>query len=255
MPRSKSCVDLLLAFTAGFVDIVGAITIYDVFTAHMTGTTVRMGQHLLERNWQAVILAVSVVAAFLCGSILGRLLIEIGSRTALRRVASVNLVLEGALLALVVPIGNSALQRGHAGAESIAVICPLLATLAAAMGLQTATLTRVGPLTVHTTFITGMMNKFAQLVSRWMFLIYDIHLGDTALGGIWRRDRDKVSREARFIFAIWLVYFLGAICGTWFGTRSGLTALYVPCCILLICIAVDQWQPLSLQEEKEQAEQ
>jgi hypothetical protein len=29
------------------------------------------------------------------------------------------------------------------------------------MGTQTATLTRIGPLTIHTTFVTGMLNKFA----------------------------------------------------------------------------------------------
>jgi hypothetical protein len=40
-----------------------------------------------------------------------------------------------------------------------------LATLAAAMGIQTATLTGIGPLTAHTTFVTGMINKLAALES------------------------------------------------------------------------------------------
>jgi uncharacterized membrane protein YoaK (UPF0700 family) len=256
VPRAKSFVALVLTFTAGFVDIVGAITVYDLFTAHVTGTTVRLGQQLVERNWRVVALAASVVAAFLFGSIVGRVLIEIAYRRRFRRIASFNLVLEGALLGLLVPIGTAELYSGKASSGSLAVLCPLLATLAAAMGLQTATLTRVGPLTIHTTFVTGMMNKFAQLASRWLFLSYDLHssANPPAIADL-DKNRSKVASEAQFVFSIWVLYFVGAMCGTWFADWWSLRALYLPCCTLLVAIAVDQWRPLSLQEEKQQSEE
>lgn len=62
----KAIVALLLTFTAGFVDIVGLLTIYQLFTAHMTGTTVHLGEQLIRRNWPAAVVAASIVAAFLC---------------------------------------------------------------------------------------------------------------------------------------------------------------------------------------------
>jgi hypothetical protein len=42
--RTKAVVALVLTFAAGYVDIVGLLTIYNLFTAHMTGTTVHLGE-------------------------------------------------------------------------------------------------------------------------------------------------------------------------------------------------------------------
>ena len=57
------------------------------------------------------------------------------------------------------------------------------------MGLQTATLTRIGPLTIHTTFVTGMLNKFAQLLAHGMYHAYDLLRA--------RSDRQTDSQKSR----------------------------------------------------------
>ncbi len=243
--RAKSVVALWLTFTAGFVDIVGFLAIYRLFTAHMTGTTVRIAEQFVHRNWHEAALASSIVAAFFLGSILGRILIEIGSRVGLRRIGSVTLAIEAALLAGSIRSGTVA--------PSPAAIYVELAMLASAMGLQTATLTGIGPLTIHTTFVTGMLNKLAQLVARILLTAYDLSRRSiSSSGNEHRRKRQDSSREARFIFAIWVLYLAGAGCGTWAADQWQLRALYLPSSMLLGAIGIDQMWPLSIEEEREQ---
>ena len=162
--RTKSIAALALTFVAGFVDIAGLITVFDVFTAHMTGTTVRLGQHLLQKDWRQAAIMGTVLAAFVMGSVVGRVIIEIGSRSAIRSIGSVTLAIEAALLVAVMVVGTRALGLHP---RPLAAVCSLLALLAGAMGFETATVTRFGALTVHTTFVTGMLNKLAQLISHF----------------------------------------------------------------------------------------
>jgi uncharacterized membrane protein YoaK (UPF0700 family) len=251
--RTKAAVALGLTFAAGFVDIVGLLAIYKIFTAHVTGTTVRLGEQLVRGNWSAAAVAATVVLSFILGSIAGRVMIEVGSRGAIGRIASVTLSLEIALLICVAWWGNHALVRETVN-TALAVTCSLLSMLAAAMGLQTATLTRVGPLTIHTTFVTGMINKLGELVSSWIFLNYDVgHKPAGAGRPQLRKERSTVAGQVIFILAIWFSYLGGAICGTWLGLRWQAKALYLPCTILLLAIVVDQVRPLALEEEKEQS--
>jgi uncharacterized membrane protein YoaK (UPF0700 family) len=238
---SKAAVALLLTFAAGCVDIVGFLTLFHIFTAHMTGTTVDLGQDIFYHRWWYAAKAAAVVAAFVVGSVAGRTVIEIGSRTRTRSIATASLLIEATLIAAVATLADR--HTHHV---------PLLAfpaMLAAAMGLQTATLTRVGPLTVHTTFVTGMLNKLAQLLSRGAFLTYDIVRGRNPLD-----ERQRVLRESLFMFSIWVFYLLGAVVGTWLGSMWAVRGLLLPASIVALAVIVDQTTPLSIEEEREKPE-
>jgi uncharacterized membrane protein YoaK (UPF0700 family) len=246
--RIKSAVALWLTFTAGFVDIAGAITVYDIFSAHMTGTTVRLGEHLVQRDWNALGITGLVLAAFVAGSLAGRILIEAAARANFRSIAAITLGCETVLL-----IAGMVFVPSRPQTHFVAVALPLL-MLAAAMGFQTATLTRVGPLTVHTTFVTGMINKLSQLLSHWMFRTYDLRHVDRQREHELREARRHTAREARFIFSIWLLYVIGAICGTCAALHWHRRSFLVPACMLLVAISTDLIQPLSIEEEREQSE-
>jgi len=147
-----------------------------------------------------------------------------------------------ALIAGVIPLAG-----GHTLSEKTGL--GLLAMLAAAMGLQTATLTRIGSLTVHTTFVTGMLNKLAQLLSQALFLSYDSRQGrDTAAA------LHQVLHRARFMIAIWLLYSIGAATGVWMDSIWRLRSLWLPVGIVSFGMVVDQIWPLSLEEEQDQSE-
>ena len=240
--RTKAAVALLLTFAAGYVDVVGYLGLYQVFTANMTGNTVHFAINLLHSHWRDAMLAGSMIPIFVAGSIVGRAIIEAGARNRIRRIASLTLSIEALL------IGFASLAPPHTSAPDIEIGC--LAALAFAMGIQTAALTRIGPLTIHTTFVTGMLNKLAQLVSHSMFLAYDRLRGE-------KRVIDaqlKVRRQALFIFSIWLTYLVGAIVGAMTEADFGLRSLLIPIVLLAIAILADQVSPLSIREEQEQME-
>jgi uncharacterized membrane protein YoaK (UPF0700 family) len=243
----KAGVALLLTLAAGFVDIVGFLSVYHAFTAQMTGNTVHLGHWLAQRNWSGAGMTAATVAAFVLGSIVGRVVIEIASRRRMRSVASVTLALEVLLIA-----GFIFIVTGASGAHPEPL---LIAMLAAAMGVQTATLTRVGPLTIHTTFLTGMLNKLAQMMAHAVFHTYDLlrtRLKDER--GAHRDLQHEALRQGSFLFAVWLCYLAGAVTGSFFEARWEIRALYLPVALLLAGIAIDQWKPLSVESERDQPE-
>lgn len=245
-------VALLLTFASGLVDIVGYLGVFHFFTAHLTGTTVQLGHNLVSHNWIDVFAAAAIVGAFVFGSVIGRAVIEAGSRKKIRRVATLTLAAEAVMLIGLAEVG---IQFGGLQAHANATIKPYwsLAVLAAAMGMQTATLTGIGPLTVHTTFVTGMLNKIAQLVSHIGFRTFDLVRGKSREAKMIERRNEDIKAVA-FLVAIWIFYVGGAAFGTWSYYMWGLRALYFAIGPLAIGIVTDQFSPLSIREEKEQSE-
>lgn len=239
----KMAIALLLTFASGLVDINGYLGIFHFFTAHLTGTTVHLGHDVVDKHWTDVLAAVSIVAAFLGGSILGRVLIELGSRSRFRKIASVALTIEAVLLLLAIQLRAILPSIPYEG----------LALLAGAMGMQTAILTGIGPLTVHTTFVTGMLNKIAQLVSHIVFRSHDHRKSRTPDSAEEKNQRRDIVM-ASFLAAIWCCYVAGAAFGTWTFSLWGLRALFVAIACLIVSVGVDGFWPLSIQEEIEQSE-
>lgn len=243
--KVKSRVALMLTFSAGMVDIVGYIGVYHWFVAHMTGDTVHLGNQLATGKWADAEKGATIIGSFILGSILGRAVIEAGARKQRRAIASVTLLAEAALIFTFICI------RSFAASSDVSVLV-LLALLAAAMGLQTATLTKIGPLTIHTTFVTGMLNKFAEATSEWFFWLYD----QRKRGTTWQGSRQhRAFRNARFMALIWLSYMLGSVFGTWTYSYWSVWVLYIPVAILIISAGIDQWRPLAIEEEKEQTQE
>ncbi len=247
----KSAVAIILTFAAGCVDIVGYLSAYHTFTAHMTGNTVHLGNSLFGGDAKEAGLAGLVLIAFVGGSLAGRALIEIGARNRIRAIASWTLGIEAALLAIV-----ASGELGGLRSQAV-VLYPktALGLLAFAMGLQTATITRVGALTVHTTFVTGMINKFCQLVSQAIFDAFDAVSGSSSPAVVQRlQHRHQTVRKASFIFAIWCTYTVGAIAGTGLASKWELRSLFIPVALLCVAVIADQVLPLAIEEEKDQSE-
>ncbi len=251
--RVKRTIAIVLTFAAGIVDIVGYMTVYHLFVAHMTGTTVHLGNELEIGAWPDVAKAGVVIASFVVGSVAGRSIIESGTRRGRRTVASITMAAEAALVLAFVWTGSIVLRQFAADTIPVGSACLLLGLLAVGMGLQTATLTRIGPLTIHTTFVTGMLNKLAQEITRWLFWLHDSRgdhrrMADFVIGS----GKQKAFRNALFMAAIWVSYMMGSIAGTWMDFRWKVAALYLPVGILIASIFVDQVRPLSLEEEEDQ---
>jgi uncharacterized membrane protein YoaK (UPF0700 family) len=177
----------------------------------------------------------------------------VAARHSMRRIATYTLAVEALLLVLFAR-ATPAMKLGQIADLHSAVYFSLVALLAFAMGVQTATMTHVGALTVYTTFVTGTLTKFSESLTRALFWSYD----QAAQSGRRMSDIARLApkqqdvREAAFLAAIWICYLAGAAIGTFSKRRWELRSLYLPVVMLIVFIVVDRFRPIGVQEEKHQ---
>lgn len=244
--REKIWLALLLAWVAGTVDAVGYLVLASVFTANMSGNSVKAGLYLGQSQVQEVIPHLAPIPLFVVGVALGTFITEIVVRRRARAVVFITLGIESLLLLAFLFTGNTFIH-GAGMTDQIWQFYLLLALAVLSMGLQTATLQRVGGLTVRTTYVTGMLTDAAQESVRYLFWLHDHVRGQS-----WQRMRRvlRVSplqasfKRAVWLGAIWLFYVAGAIWGGYGEQRWRLETLIIPLCILVGIAIADLIRPL-----------
>ncbi len=244
--REKTWLALLLAWVAGTVDAVGYLVLADVFTAHMSGNSVKAGLYLGQSQMQEVVPHLVPIPLFVVGVALGTFITEIVVRRRARAVVFIMLGIECLLLLAFMLVGNLFI-RGASVTDQSWQFYLLLALAVLSMGLQTATLQRVGGKTVRTTYVTGMLTNSAQESVRYLFWLRDHTRGQS-----WSRIRRvlRVSplqdsfRQATRLGAIWLFYVAGAIWGGYGEQFWRLETLIIPLCILFGVAIADLIRPL-----------
>ncbi|HEX3861243.1 MAG TPA: YoaK family protein [Stellaceae bacterium] len=130
----------LLAAIAGYVDAICYLRLGGAFAANMTGNLVRMGITTAEGNWLEAAWCASVLAAFLAGVLLARLVFQAHSSPR---------------LALMIEAGMVA-TAGTGILGDVAI--PLLA---AAMAMQNEAVSH-GVVAINVAFITGDLQKLGE---------------------------------------------------------------------------------------------
>jgi uncharacterized membrane protein YoaK (UPF0700 family) len=235
----------------GFVDAVGYIALFQVFTANMSGNSVHVGMYLGKLDFSDLARPACAIVAFLTGSTLTRVAMTVAGRKGMRKIASYTLTFE-ALLLVAFARATPAMKLGQIVDLHSAAYFLLVALLAFAMGVQTATLTHVGALTVYTTFVTGTLTKVSESLTRALFWWYD-QAARWQIADIVRRSAEqKDVRDTAFLSATWMCYVVGAAIGTFCKQRWELRSLYLPVAVLGMFIVIDQLRPFGVQEEKHQ---
>jgi uncharacterized membrane protein YoaK (UPF0700 family) len=249
--RGKIAVALSLTTAGGFVDAVGYIALFQVFTANMSGNSVHVGMYLGQLSWMELLRPLCAIVSYVVGMAVTRIAIGIAGRTGMRRIASFTLATEAVLLAFFA----HATPRMHMGQivdqQSLGYFS-LVALLAFAMGVQTATLTHIGPLTVYTTFVTGTLTKLTESFTRVLFWLYDQRrsAGMSRVGArVWHQPD---VQEGAMLASTWTCYVIGAAIGTVLKAKWELRALYVPVALLLAFALLDQFRPIDVEEEQHQ---
>ncbi len=243
---------LLLTIVGGFVDAIGWISLFHVFTANMSGNSIHIGMAASRLDLATELRFGSAVVAYVTALILTRIALEGGARSGFRRIASLTFALEALLLLAFLHLATP-LHDGHIAQLDSPLHLASVGMLAFAMGMQTATLTHLGPLTVYTTFVTGSLTKFAESVTRVFFSMYDAVSDGTPLShfvGTLPHNQDAVS--GIFLLGIWLSYVVGAALGALTKSRWELRALYLPVGVLVLLIVFDIAHPIAGREEREQ---
>jgi uncharacterized membrane protein YoaK (UPF0700 family) len=198
----------VLAGVAGFVDVVGYLTLHHLFTAHMTGNASKLGVALGHGNLPSALPLAVVPVLFVAGAALGTLILDRGSR----RVA---LLVQAALVAAFMGYAGHAVRHGTVPGHGIGGFYVLATLATVALGLQAAALTGIGGVTVRTTYVSGQLTRLAQESVR-------------RLGG--GGDRDV---RLGLIAGIWLCYVAGATLGSFGLDELSTWALAIPVTALL----------------------
>ena len=227
--REKAWFAVVLASVAGFVDAVGYLTLYQLFTAHMSGNSVRLGVELGGGELSAAVRYAVVIPMFVVGVAGGVALVETAQHRSVRAPVAAALAVETLLLVVFMVVGSAMLQRGPMP-KSPAVAYDLLISLPVlAMGMQTAALRRVRGRTVRTTYVTGMLTQFAE---------HGVHYL------LYRR------REARYWLLltaqVWGLYLSGGVLGAFLEHRLRLWSLSVPLSVLVVLATINLVRPVPL---------
>ena len=225
------------------MDAVGWLVLFHVFTSHMTGNTTSLGIELFRGERQQAVRHAWPLVPFLLGLVFSATATAAARRKGLHSSFSIALFTEFILLALFIRL---ALQHSDAGFFLMAALP------AAAMGIQTVTITRVSGLRVYTTYVTGTLSKWAEAMVQYAFWFYDRTRGRFR-ERFWKivrvTPRQKYARHAALTGVLWITYLGGALCGAVLQSRYGALALMVSLAILGVAIAVDLVAPVAAADE------
>ncbi len=151
---------ILLAWVAGFVDALGYLALSHVFTAHMSGNSAALGAHLGKGEWHEALIRGLAIPPFILGVAVGVLVDLRAKRTGRAARLAPAFALELFCLGLFLYL-DCGRQLG-AVRPGTGAFFTLVSLLAAAMGLQSATLRRAGGTRVRTTYISGMLTSMTE---------------------------------------------------------------------------------------------
>ena len=135
------------AFVGGYGDAAGFV-LAKTFTGHVTGSLVLAAIAIVAEDWRGAFARLSAVGCFLAGIPLSALMARLPAAWPSRRLLTAAMGIEVVLI-----VAAYLALASHAGpAVEILVVC-----LSLALGLQNGAFRRTGGISVHTTFLTGMI--------------------------------------------------------------------------------------------------
>ncbi|HLW45473.1 MAG TPA: YoaK family protein [Acidimicrobiales bacterium] len=216
----------VLAASGGFVDAVGYVALFRLFTAHQSGNSDGLGVAIAIGKWATAWQRFSPIGAFVVGVLLGTIIVEQIRRVRPRWSGPAVAVAELFGLAVALGVGTTAAVGGKIAPADTSSYAAAATALGAAMGFQNVLLRRVGSDRTPTTFVTGILTAAAEL------LVVGLHQRGT-------EERRATLRRSGFLGSLWLVYLLGAIAGGGAETAWGFAALAAP---MAVVAGVVVWQ-------------
>jgi uncharacterized membrane protein YoaK (UPF0700 family) len=245
--HEKAWLALVLALVAGCIDAIGYMILVKLFTAHMSGNSAAAAVYTGEGNMTKAFHRVFPIPVFVLGVAIGAALSEALARSGLRRIFTVAVTLEAVLLLVFLLWGGPALKDGTIPEEPAWRFYLLVALPTLAMGIQNATLRRVGGVTVRTTYISGMLTNVAEQTVQYLFWLRD-HWAEyrgRRMALLRLSTRQPSFAHVRLQLSIWFAFVAGAIAGVWATLHWGLLSLVFPLGCLGLVVAFDLREPIS----------
>src|SRR6266481_3574979 len=198
-----------LAFVGGYCDAAG-YALARTFTGHITGTLVLAAISVAGHDWRSFLRHVLAIVLFLSGVIFilvpDRFIAKAPSRFLLPIVMGVEIVL--------ISTAYFALTSHLTAKFGLCVGC-----LSLALGLQNGAFGQAGGISVHTTYLTGMITSLLKTESE------RYSSQGTA------SDKPVSDQKVKLLGGIWLAFVVGATAGAgmvfWFGAPGLLGAAFL----------------------------
>lgn len=221
--RVSSHLDIfLLAAIGGCVDAVGVLTLGGLFVSHMSGNSAAFAAFFGQGEWQSALPHIFAVPVFVAGLLFGYYW-TVGTPD--RRRCAMVLFIEAMLLAAFLLLMAFAGEPSKGTTQYFAfALLPLFA-----MGMQNATLKKVGNLTFHTTYVTGVLDTIGESAAQ----ILRLRKKQTPEDAVLSADAFIVFKSA---LSVWLFYIAGALYGSAGLLVCGVWVL-VPAVVFLLVLA------------------
>ena len=212
-----------LAFLAAYVDTLGFIALFGLFTAHVTGNFILIGAALADSSQMSILLKFLAFPAFIIGVAVARLAIAVIQRRQGRALAW------SFLLQLVLLLGFMVCGMAAAPVQSPTAGWVMAAGLlgTASMGVHSA-ISRL--LLAHLAPTSLMTGNVTQVV---------IDLVDMLRGAA---DAGTTERCIKFVWPV-LSFGIGAIAAAFAYHAIGFAGLLVPVLILVVLVVYEFGQP------------
>lgn len=243
-----------MTWAAGFVDLIGYISLYGLYTSNMTGNTVGMARHISQLDWPGVVRHGWPILTFVFGLMLGSFIYEAEKRRKIQVPFPSAIGLEVLLIGLFIAAGIGSHFKADIPPQPAGKFFAMVALLATAMGIQNVVLREVGGLNVYTTFVTGSLVKFAESLSQYLLWLRDRTRGrfrSRFLKAIRISPRIVALRNASLTFGLWAIYLTGAVSGGFSLQRWALLAMLTPFALLTAVTLYGAFRPfLALSSEE-----
>jgi uncharacterized membrane protein YoaK (UPF0700 family) len=190
-PQSNVWLSLGLAFIGGYADAAGFL-LANTFTGHITGNLVLSAISVARADWPTFSRRVLAIALFLAGILCSVILERFVAR---RRAWSLLPAMMGIEIALIL-LAYCALTSHLAAQLEVFITCMSLA-----LGLQNGGFHKAGGLSVHTTYLTGMITDLVRTEAEQY----------TSGAALSRASAPDPKRS--ILCGIWLAFVLGAAIG------------------------------------------
>lgn len=247
--KEKAVLALALSWAAGSIDALGYLLLFKAFVAHMSGNTVSVVLHAVDGQALEVLHRGVPIPAFFLGLLTGELVLEAANRRRRRRIVWRSLVIEAVCLSAFILLGFTLCGPRPGTYPHSAAVFVLMTSLAAlAMGVQNASLRRVGAVTIFTTHITGTLTKLANDLAEYLFWFRDRTRGRLAqrLAPTLRLSVRQTAFQAVILLSgLYLSYALGALAGALGFRRFGPGMAAAPLALVLGAILMDLLRPIA----------
>ena len=233
--RGLAVIATVLSAVAGYIDALGWLLFSHVYVANMSGNSIALGRNLVEDRLAAAAARVWPIVTFALGLFVSELLYELAKRRGRPSSMSWTLSLDAAAIGLLLVLPWPATQQQF----GMSYFVPT-GLLALAMGLQNASLVRIGASSVYTTHVTGNLTRLAREAAH-------VLLPDAA------RERRRSRRRVLLMAALWSAYTIGSALGALAVARFHRYGALAAVVVLVALVVFDRLKPIGGHEPPAEA--